>query len=269
MSARFHVLVACLCLAALPAGTSAATKLDQVVYLRVGGGVALWDLADFEAALERDQAFHEAGGLVAEYASIEAANAIALEAGARVSSNWSVGLAYSYERKKFENSASGRTLLDVGAGADVDATATISDDFTLVVWEMSANLSFWFPYVRGFYVGISGGLAGGKVEENITIDAESAGESYTGSALGEYDNTDPIAGVFAGFQYEFRSAPLIYVEMGYRQRNLGPFEGSASGSGDIDVVKPADELTDYRGKLVGVMDFSGYYARAGIGFAFD
>jgi hypothetical protein len=269
MRASLSAVLACLALTVSLNTVSRAERLEPAVYIRAAAVGTEWSLTNFKDSQNREQASLRAEGIIPDYEPIERTYGFALEGGVRMSSTWSMGLGYSYEKKSLIAGAEGTALVDDGFGGMVEAFTRVTHDYTLTLWEMSANLSYWIPFIPGLYLGASGGIAGGTLEETFVLDSESEGVTSSGMADGNYDKVDPVAGFFAGFQYEFRSAPLIYIEGGYRLRNVGEFDGTSAGSGAVDIAKPDGELTNFDGELVGDMDFSGWYARAGIGLAFN
>jgi hypothetical protein len=100
-----------------------------------------------------------------------------------------------------------------------------------------------------------------KVESTVIDD-----ETIVGS--GDYNGSGFVGGLFAGFQHEFEAGPLVYFETGYRLRNLGEFEGTFVDDLDED-IKPNGVFTNLEEDPVGDINFSGFYVRAGFGFALD
>jgi hypothetical protein len=263
---RFHpglVLMAVCIVAFLPVSAQ-SDELGKIFYIRSSGGIGYWSMEDLKNALDHDKAILQEEGIDTDYEDLGAVFGFGVEAGARVFSFISVGLSFEYEKNTLENSAGGMVYFDDGMGGTIWVSYDVVDDYELSIWEVQANVTFWMPPAPGLYIGASGGLGSGSINEDLFLSLESAIDSESISENGDYEGSGFVGSIFAGYQYEFTSAPLVYLEAGYRLRNLGSFDGSFS-----DDFKPKGELTNLDRKPVGDINYSGFYVRAGVGFTID
>ena len=255
-----QMILVLVCLAITFSSNAAqSNELGKVFYIRGAGGVTFWSMGDFNDAQDRNKELLDDDGFSTDYEDIGSVFDLAVEAGARVSSMFSVGLTFSRGSKTIENSANVSTL-----GGDL----FVADDYELDIWELVANVAFWVPGASGLYLGASAGTGKGTMTEDIGIRVVN-GVNESLAASGDYDGSGFVGGIFAGFQYEFDSAPLVYAEMGFRLRNLGEFDGTFEDPDQL-FGEPRDGTPrDFDEEALGDIDYSGFYIRAGLGVAFD
>jgi hypothetical protein len=263
---RILIVIVCLSVFAAATTVAQANELGKAFYLRGAGSMGTWSMGDFNDALDRDKDMFQDFGFRTGYEDIGAVLGFGFEMGVRVSSMLSVGVGFGYESNTPENSATLNGILDLGGGP-VEVSQEVSDDYELSIWEITANVAFWVPAAPGMYLGASAGIGNGSLTETLFVRFDDGSFVDTFSESGEYDGSGFVGSIFGGYQHEFDSAPVLFVETGFRLRNLGTFDGSFS-SNDIG-VKEDGELTDLNGEAVGDMNYSGLYLRAGVGIAVD
>ncbi len=143
------------------------------------------------------------------------------------------------------------------AYSDVDGSFSRSLDLTLL--DVSGVLQLYFPDYPGLYLGASVGAGFGKAE--VARKRTGFGFEDDLDEEGDFDGTTVVFGAFTGFRFQFEEGFFIDGRGGYRYRKFDELEGKMSGEMEEGPIQDS-------GGLPLEFDFSGFYGRVGIGFAF-
>lgn len=198
-------------------------------------------LADLNSAIEDDESVLQGAGIPVNFDTF--GPAIDLGGGIvhQVSETIGLGIELGYQRSSVNNRYS-------------DVSGSYSDAVDLEILDVTGALQFWVSSAPGLLFGTNVGVGFGAVKDELHLrNFSNASNNVNGT--GQWSGAGFIAGVFGGYHFTLSQSTRLLLHAGYRYRNLGEFDGG-SGPPSDNAGQPLD------------FDFSGFYSRLGLGFAF-
>jgi hypothetical protein len=224
-------------------------------YLRGSFGVADQDLGDLEKALKDEKKDLADNGVdVSTYAhDFDTVWDYRVEVGAIFWKGFSLGALFDYQPRGDDQVVGG-----VAPGDQLRMTETIKINFLAFY----GNLSYWLPGTHNFFFSGRAGYGYGTFEQSVVI-TDPSNPQFTATVDGDYDGDGAVYGFSGGYSYEFVNGLLLYLELGYEWRSLGPFNGTTTSSNEtLFPGRSGDYIVD--GYVVD-FDFSGPFIALGFG----
>ena len=219
-------------------------------HLRFFLGYTTQSLTELNAAIEDDERIFHSFGIPVSWDTFGGALEYGAELDLMVSEVTSLGASVGVQGSDVNNLYS-------------DWSGSVSDKMHLKVIDVSGTLTFWLPSSPGMHIGISGGVAFGSADSRTRLTIyDDPGSSFDLDA--EFSGKGLSLGVFGGYQARLGATGLVSLKAGYRHRKLGEFDGRVCSVGD----GCADDSASNNSGQPLDFDFSGFYLRAGVGFAF-
>jgi hypothetical protein len=221
----------------------------RLFYMRGAIGYGFQSLKEVNDDIKNDELLLRSSGIPVNWDTFKGTYDVSMEMGFRLIRVLSVGISIGYQKNKINNSYS-------------DYSGSLSENIAISAWDIAGNITLWIPGTKGLFVGANSGVGLGSIAEFISFQIYGdPTNSFTDDISA--DGKGFIAGMFAGYEAQFKSGPILFLKLGYRFRNLGEFEGTAR----------SPELGFYEGKVLnnaGVpieFDLSGFYVVGGFGIA--
>jgi hypothetical protein len=241
------------------AGSSFAQFYEEdarLWYIRGSFGAAGQDLGDVEAALRAEkQKLIDLGFDVSTYAhDFDTIWDYRVEVGGVVWNRFSLGACFSYQPRSDDQS--------IGAIAPQDQFR-YSEELSINYMAFLGALTYWMPGTHGLFVGATVGYGYGRFKQTSSI-TDPSNPQFSLAAEGDYDGANVVYGFNAGYQYAFENGGLIYIQVGYEQRDLGTFSGTTTSTNQ-NIIPDYSGVWTVDGEEVN-WDFSGPFIAVGFGF---
>ena len=232
-----------------PSEPAPAQESGRLCYIRASVGYGAQALDDVNNSIRYNEQTFQAGGVPVSFDTFNGAPDFGGEIGFRITRSLSLGVGVNYQKNTLANTYS-------------DNSGIYTEDMTLELWDVSGNISYWFPGT-GFFLGGSAGMAFGNVNDEVSLIIY-GDSSLSYSVSGKGDGKAFAGAAFAGYQVDVASGPLFFAKFGYAFRNLGNFDGTYTspefGSGGGTVLTAHGDPMEF--------DFSGVFGYVGIGITF-
>jgi len=227
-----------------------------VWYIRGSFGAAGQDLSALETAIkESKQALIDNGVDLSTYSyNFDTIWDYRVELGAVLFKGFSLGLMFDYQPRSDDQSVSG-----VGAQDQL----RMSEDIKITYYAIFGNVTYWFPGTHSFFVSGRAGYGSGRFQQTLEL-VDPSNPQIAVSGEGDYDGSNVVYGFSGGYQYKFLNGFLLYLELGYEQRNLGTFTGTTTTTNENMFPSYSGTYT-VNGEEID-FDFTGPFVAVGFGF---
>ncbi len=217
-------------------------------YIRGSVGITDQRQGDLNDVISADEQFFRSYGLPVTFDRFGGTPEFGGEAGYRFSESFSVGVSVMHQSSTLTNGYA-------------DASGSYNDRQETTLTEIAGNITFWPSGVPGLFMGFQAGHGSGSFEESFVLRDYST-PSNDADIHGKWTGGGAVFGLFAGYQHAVSGQAFLFGRLGYRFRDVGHFDGSAT-----DLVSGSTYTGEYQknsGQSV-KFDFSGVHAQVGLG----